>query len=563
MKHLKASQLVYQVLFRVRAKASFEKPKGGNVTGGYCAWSEQLELDLPSGKSGCLDVQSWTFRFVGLEHCFNGRIDWSGGPHGKLWNYNLHYFEWIWGLSQAEAKECVLDWIARHPFTQTAEGWEPYPLSMRMMNWLGYWGTVGRNLFDQDSEFRVRLVESICMQGDWLTKRLEKHLLGNHYLENGAALWIAGAFFEDSAVLQNGETTQPQGGTPPLEAGGELKGANIPAPFGKWKQLGQSILEEQFREQILEDGMHFELSPMYLNRVRYLLSWLAAIEGDREGSRWESWLESVTTAALQLRHPDGRIALFNDSAFEIYPETEGDPPMGVFALKAGGYYGARTNQGDYVVCDAGRVGPDYIPGHAHCDIGSFELSIYGKRFITDTGVYHYENTEKRHYSRSTRAHNTFGPDGQEPAEIWGAFRVGRRPVVDVTEWKPEGTASLSLRLRHNGFSKAEYSRHFEFSDAGWLVIEDQFSGAKDLAWTGRLHFAPGVEMVEPYDGATLRLRHCCRTISLSVEGVDKLVQSESPYYPLFNEETKRLSIIYQVNASIGSVRVKLNWAKSP
>ena len=44
-----------------------------------------------------------------------------------------------------------------------------------------------------------------------------------------------------------------------------------------------------------------------------------------------------------------------------------------------GYYGARSADGHYVVCDAAPIGPDYNPGHAHGDLFSFELSLGGHR----------------------------------------------------------------------------------------------------------------------------------------------------------------------------------------
>ena len=38
-------------------------------------------------------------------------------------------------------------------------------------------------------------------------------------------------------------------------------------------------------------------------------------------------------------------------------------------------------------CDAGDIGPDYQPGHAHGDMLSFELSLNGHRVIVDSGVH--------------------------------------------------------------------------------------------------------------------------------------------------------------------------------
>ena len=82
-----------------------------------------------------------------------------------------------------------------------------------------------------------------------------------------------------------------------------------------------------------------------------------------------------------------------------------------------------------LIFDCGPLGPDYQPGHGHCDVLSYELSLQGQRVVVDTGVSTYEPGPERSYERSTAAHNTLRIDGEEQAEIWASFRVGRRPRV--------------------------------------------------------------------------------------------------------------------------------------
>ncbi len=82
-----------------------------------------------------------------------------------------------------------------------------------------------------------------------------------------------------------------------------------------------------------------------------------------------------------------------------------------------------------LIFDCGPLGPDYQPGHGHCDVLSYELSLHGQRVVVDTGVSTYEPGPERSYERSTAAHNTLRIDGEEQAEIWASFRVGRRPRV--------------------------------------------------------------------------------------------------------------------------------------
>ena len=156
----------------------------------------------------------------------------------------------------------------------------------------------------------------------------------------------------------------------------------------------------------------------------------------------EAALAPLRDAAMRMAghlrailHPGGLLPLFSDATREIAPPPastlayakavlgEATPPRdayphaGVFVLRA---------PGAHVVCDAGPIGPDHLPAHAHADIFSFEASFGGLLFVTDTGVFEYAAGERRQHDRSTAAHNTVGIDGVDQAECWGSFRVARR-----------------------------------------------------------------------------------------------------------------------------------------
>ena len=62
-----------------------------------------------------------------------------------------------------------------------------------------------------------------------LQKKLELHLLGNHYLENLKAVMLGALYFKEPGVYDD----------------------------------YKSRLLEELEEQILPDGMHYERSPMY------------------------------------------------------------------------------------------------------------------------------------------------------------------------------------------------------------------------------------------------------------------------------------------------------------
>jgi uncharacterized heparinase superfamily protein len=337
----------------------------------------------------------------------------------KLWLYNLHYFE-------HSDQELIRAWIAENPQGK-GTGWEPYPLSLRVVNWIK-WALQG-GVLDQ------RALESLLAQVSVLYRRLEYHLLANHLLANAKALVFAGCFFSG----------------PVAEA---------------WLERGIRILGRELHEQILGDGGHFERSPMYhsviLEDLLDLMNLRAAygqLVPDWRGtaSRMLGWLENMI-------HPDGRISLFNDATFGVAPEPRClfeyaarlAIPVDQVPLGDSGYI--RLTAGDTVaIFDAGPLGPDYQPGHGHADTLSFELSRGDKRVIVDSGTStYYPASMERLRQRGTAAHNTIKVDGFDQSEVWDVFRVGHRARIleaktDYRTWAEaahDGYARTRPRLIH-------------------------------------------------------------------------------------------------------------------
>jgi len=443
----------------------------------------------------------------------------------KLWQYNLHYFEWLWALDYRAAKAVVLDWIEKHPNGRGGVGWEPFPISLRVVNWCAvFWGRF-RGQIEQDRELCLRLWQSVCCQCEWLIQNLETHLLGNHYFVNGVSLAFVGSCF----------------------AGHTAK---------KWLDMGCKILKEQIPEQVLRDGMHFELSPMYHSMVIYALGMLAATRNERLAEIVAEPLGRMLKALNAMCHPDGRIALLNDSAFGIYNEpgelrsfSGGLPGMsllpcsrteGCFSLPDAGYYGWRDVNDNYVICDFGNIGPDYIPGHAHADMFSFEMSVKGQRIIVDAGVYDYEVSQMRQYCRSTAAHNTVEINGMDQSEMWGAFRVARRAHIQGIHWQAHANG-FSLSGWHNGYfrlpGRPKHTRYISWDRKKGLHIRDEISSTREVQLVSRLHLHPKCEVVRIQNN---RLRVTCEDVKACIMCADGYTLSiESSWYcPEFGNRVK-------------------------
>ena len=397
--------------------------------------------------------------------------DWACKDMPKLWRYNLHYFDYLHDSERSleNKRHLICDWIRHNP-PGTEDAWEPYTVSLRIVNWIKFFllPNVVKPEEGNKSLVRQEWVENLYLQALWLERNIEYHLLANHYLKNGVALFFAGLYFEG-------------------------------VDAERWLRKGTKILRSELQEQFLDDGGHFERSPMYhsICLVDYLdvLNLTQNSQVTIAGDLAKEFRDKIT-AALEFLNgicmPDGDIPLFNDSAFGIAPSPDQTftyaervigykPPAGsdgvaVSLFPATGYYVCR-HASDMLITDCGPIGPDYQPGHAHCDTLSYELVIDGRRVIVDSGVFDYEPSWERAYARSTKAHNTVLIDGQEQSEIWSVFRVARRARPIHGHLAEIGDGSVLFEGAHDGYRRLVggpiHRRRISYEKQGnWIVTDD-------------------------------------------------------------------------------------------
>ena len=114
-----------------------------------------------------------------------------------MWVYNLHYFEDLLSVNTNTKHDFHIallnKWAAENP-VGLGNGWEPYPISLRVPNILKAW-QAGLPL--QEKHFK-----SLYAQASFLSNDLEMHLLGNHYFVNLKALLFAGVIFNNTRWLK-------------------------------------------------------------------------------------------------------------------------------------------------------------------------------------------------------------------------------------------------------------------------------------------------------------------------------------------------------------------------
>jgi uncharacterized heparinase superfamily protein len=188
-----------------------------------------------------------------------------------------------------------------------------------------------------------------------------------------------------------------------------------------------------------------------------------------------------------MSHTDGEIAFFNDSALDVAPrvavlQAYAEPvgvvydtaPLGALeVLPESGY--VRLSSGPAVlIADVGAIGPDYIPGHAHADTLSFELSLNGRRVLVNSGTSSYEADVERVRQRGTAAHNAVVVDDADSSEVWSSFRVARRARPLDVSWGQDGD-ELWLRGAHDGYrrlpGRVTHRREWHLSPGGLRIVD--------------------------------------------------------------------------------------------
>ena len=77
-----------------------------------------------------------SFYFLNREIQLEFPNDWNRSDIPLLWMYNLHYNDGLLDIDTCKKikKEHVMDWISGNKILGI--GWEPYPLSLRISNWI-------------------------------------------------------------------------------------------------------------------------------------------------------------------------------------------------------------------------------------------------------------------------------------------------------------------------------------------------------------------------------------------------------------------------------------------
>lgn len=392
----------------------------------------------------------------------NWEATWDFEDKSALWNFNLHYFEYLFPLMKAwkdtgekqyleKTIEIIIGWIEGNPQGKSP-AWASYTTALRMVAWISWYGYMSDAL---EEDIRLKFLSSLHDQFIYLSNHLEKDILGNHYMENLKSLVLAAIFFKDEDVLEKALVNY----------------------------------KAECKEEILPDGMHFELSPMYhkvilegILRVAIALRCVG-----RHDKEIESYIQPMLDVAYSFEVGIQRVPMFNDGGNNVAKSLNallatadrqfGLKPIFKPKLESSGFFiFENTNNGHRwkLIVDAGQPGPKYIPGHAHCDAMSYELYYDGKPVVVNCGTYAYQ-CDERAFFRSTAAHNTVMVEGTEQSQCWGTFRLAKRSSTRVLS-----VADDSIAMEMTDQIGQKIRRTIILSDS--LIISDESEGNHILSY---------------------------------------------------------------------------------
>lgn len=387
--------------------------------------------------------------------------------------------------------------------------WRTIEAGIRGENWIKAYSYFSNSEYIDEETTRI-FVESLKEHGEYLYSNYsDARKLSNWGVLESHGLLVIGLFLNDKELSE------------------------------KYIQESLRRLEEQIGLQVMEDGMHWEQSPMYLNEV--LHCYLDTINlCKRNNIEIPNIIlektKKLAYANLYMKKPNHKqicqsdsddtdlrdmltkaAYLFEDGVlkFGSYEEIDFESiwDLGYDSIKkykgikvkypeyvsygfedSGNYYmrSGWSEHDNYMYFHCGTLGS----GHGHADLLHISVFANGEDYLIDPGRYTYiEGNEEREYLKSCKAHNTTIVDDEEFTKLNGSWSYN----------------SVATPIKHPFISKDAYD-YLEGSHLGYMskgiftnrsviyikpdiwVLVDRFYGEGTHKYNQIFQFAKNIEL---------------------------------------------------------------------
>ena len=479
---------------------------------------------------------------------FEGAIDWQYMPKGDpefIYQFNRHRY-WIC-LGQAYAltgdekyAACFVgqltSWLEENPINPgtVKTTWRTIEAGIRGENWVKAMEYF-RDCPVVTEEVRERFLHGLRLHGQYLldckvpfSDKSNWGVLENH------GLFDIGAY-----LMEHGKDGR---------GGGCSAGTGLAEAGEAYVEEALARLERELAIQVMDDGVHWEQSPMYHNEVlrcvlevlrmakrrgislppaltgqarAMALADLAWMKPDRTqpcgGDSDRTDLRDVfTLAAWLLKDEELRFAGYErldfDSVWDLgeeaaleYRSMKSKAPERLFyPMVQSGNWCLRSGwgrDGDYLHFKCGSLGG----GHGHFDKLHVDLCVAGEDVLIDSGRYTYVDTSLRRQLKSSCAHNVPVVDWQEYTQCAGSWEVKGRTAPAARDWCQKGPYTF-LQGSHLGYlpDGVLVNRRILSIGSRIHVIADEFYGAGTHVCGQVFHLNPAGSVETGEDGFLYR-----------------------------------------------------------
>lgn len=457
---------------------------------------------------------------------FGEKLDWMYMP-GKdvefIYQMNRHRYWICLGQAYAITKRetyvktfvaQMTDWIQENAITARTKDktWRTIEAGIRAENWIKAMGYMVKSPKVTDEVLEL-FSESMLVHGQYLAGSKKSFSTKSNWgILESSGLFAIGKLLEACAK----DNTERQRGR-------------------EYALLALERLEKQLATQVMDDGVHWEQSPMYHNEVlrcclevlrladryrmevseRILSVTKAMARADRywqkpDGKQFAGGdsdstdiRDILTASAFQFKDPILKSGAFSrldyESIWDYGQVAAGtyealgakEPAETLLWQKESGNWYLRSDWGrsaDYLHVRCGGLGG----GHGHFDKLHMDLVISGEDFLIDSGRYTYMEGEERFRLKSAAAHNTVTVDRQEYTRCLDAWGVaGLNQAVHTGYCKQKGIYTY-IQCGHAGYMEQGVLVNRKILAIGTkiYIVCDEFYGTGNHSYRQHFHLAP-------------------------------------------------------------------------
>ncbi len=467
-----------------------------------------------------------------------------------------------------EYKKQFISWIKENPYPLGINWVTPMECAIRSVNWIEAY-----HLFkdEYNDEPRNILIKQLYIHGKHIRENMEwSPIKENHYLSD-----CMGLFFIGNSLKNCKEAEQ-------------------------WKTFAQKELEKEILLQVSQDGVDNEASLNYHRLVTEILL-LCNIIGEKTtpfSSTYKKRLENMCEFIMYYTSPTGKAPSFGDTdngrVFDIWDKDVNDHRdlLSIASVlfrrgdfKAKGKFHERMQllitKKDYlttpiedkelesksfthwyIMRDAdiflmihcGNIGRKGFGGHGHNDQLSFVFSTKEQDYIVDLGTYTYTSDKtKRHFFRSTSAHNSIVLNGKEQNEITEEkpFDMNEKTKSLCFQWQSDKYQDVFIG-KHSGYIPNILTREIHYGKTNKEITITERT-KEDATMELNFFFEPFIQIKQK--GTQVFLGKEIE-ITCEVPGTIETVPFSKKYGQL--SETKSLKIKKEGNNLVTKIKLNTN-----